>query len=133
LFPTKRPSESGAAGFTLIEALVALAVVSAGIAAIGSLLFSSSRSDLNAERHIALIATAQKILTGLPDRNELADGQLDGVLNNHQWRVDVGPFVGAAGEHPGGWEPQRIDLRVRSPSGAVINLDTVRLRRRALE
>jgi general secretion pathway protein I len=117
----------------LIEALVALAVVSAGIAAIGSLLFSSSRSELNAERHIALIAAAQKILAGLPDRNELADGQLDGVLDNHQWRVEAGPFVSASGRSAAGWEPQRIALRVRSPAGGLVDLETVRLRKRALE
>jgi general secretion pathway protein I len=132
LFHSTRPNET-AAGFTLIEALVALAVVSAGIAAIGSLLFSSSRSDLNTERHIALIATAQKILAGLPERNELADGQLDGVLDNHQWRVEAGPFVGASGPPAAAWEPQRIVLRVRSPGGGLVNLETVRLRRRALE
>jgi general secretion pathway protein I len=132
LFPSTRPNET-AAGFTLIEALVALAVVSAGIAAIGSLLFSSSRSDLNAERHIALIATAQKILAGLPERNELSDGQLDGVLDNHQWGVEAGPFVGASRPLTAAWEPQRIVVHVRSPGGGVVNLETVRLRRRALE
>jgi general secretion pathway protein I len=133
LFPSTRPSESGAAGFTLIEALVALAVVSAGIAAIGSLLFSTSRSELNAERHVALIDAAQKLFAGLPDRNELADGRLDGVLDNHQWRVEAGAFAGVSGPPAAGWEPQRIALRVRSPGGGVVDLETVRLRKRALE
>lgn len=130
-----RRSESGAGGFTLIEALVALAVASAGIAAIGLLLFSSSRSNLNAERHIALIAAAQKIVTGLPARDELADGELDGVLDNHQWRVEAGPFAGASAAPVNGsiWEPQRIGLRVRSPGGGVVDLDTVRLRKRAAQ
>lgn len=132
MFPSTRSNET-AAGFTLIEALVALAVVSADIAAIGSLLFSSSRSDVNAERHIALIATAQKILAGLPERNELADGQLDGLLDNHQWRVEAGPFVSASGAPAAGWEPQSIAVRVRSPGGGVVDLETVRLRKRALE
>jgi general secretion pathway protein I len=133
LFRSTRPSESGAAGFTLIEALAALAIASAGIAAIGLLLFSSLRSDLNAEHHIALIAAAQKIAAGLPDRNELADGELNGVLDNHQWRLEAGPFVGASASPAdgGSWEAQRIALRVRSPGGAVVDLDTVRLRRRA--
>jgi general secretion pathway protein I len=133
LFRSRRPSEIGAAGFTLIEALAALAIASAGIAAIGSLLFSSSRSDLNAERHVALIAAAQKIVAGLPARNELADGQLSGVLDNHRWRVEAGPFASASAApvDRGGWEAQRIALGVRSPGGAVVDLDTVRLRKRA--
>jgi general secretion pathway protein I len=117
----------------LIEAIAALAVASAGIAAIGSLLFSSSRSDLNAERHLALIAAAQKIVAGLPARNELADGQLSGVFDNNQWRVETGPFASASAAPANGssWEPQRIAMRVRSPGGAVVDLDTVRLRKRA--
>jgi general secretion pathway protein I len=127
-----RPSESGAAGFTLIEALAALAVASAGIAAIGSLLFSNTRSNLDAKRHIALLATAQIIVAGLPARNELADGHLSGVVDNHQWSVEAAPFVGAsvAPVDGAGWEAQGITLHVRSPAGAVVSLDTVRLRRR---
>ncbi len=132
MFRSTRPNERGDAGFTLIEALAALAIASAGIAAIGSLLFSSTRSDLNAERHMALIAAAQKIVSGLPARNELADGQLNGVIDNYQWRVEAGAFVGAsaAPDDGGGWEAQRIALRVHAPGGAVVDLDTVRLRRR---
>ena len=135
MFRSTRPSESGAAGFTLIEALAALAVASAGIAAIGSLSFSSLRSGLNVERHIGLIATAQKIVSGLPDRNELADGELRGVLDNHQWHVQASPFVNASATPAGGagWEPQRITLHVRSPYGGVVDVDTVRLRRRPPE
>jgi general secretion pathway protein I len=133
LFRSTGPSEHLSEGFTLIEALAALAVASAGIAAIGSLLFSSARSDVDAERHMALIAAAQKILAGLPDRNDLTDGQLHGALDHHQWRIDTGRFAGASEAPATVWEPQHIALRVRSPGGAVLNIDTVRLRKRAAQ
>jgi general secretion pathway protein I len=133
LFRSTKPNGSGTAGFTLIEALAALVVASAGISAIGSLLYSTSRSDLDAEHHIALIAAAQNILAGLPERNGLADGQLFGILDNHQWRVEASPFVSSSGVQAAVWEPQRIALRVHSPGGAVLDIDTVRLRKRTLE
>ena len=50
-----RPELNGAAGFTLLEALAALAVMGAGLAAIGTLANSSLRTDLYTERHLAEI------------------------------------------------------------------------------
>ena len=60
------PEERGIAGFTLIEALAALAVMGAGLAAIGTLASSSLRAGLYAERHLAEIETARKIIAGMP-------------------------------------------------------------------
>lgn len=126
-----RASRSG--GFTLIEALAALAIVAAGIAAIGSLSFSSLRSGRDVQSHLALIASARKIVAGLPQRDELNDGELHGVIDNHSWRIAAEPVadgVVAAGD-ASPWEPQRIALFVRGPTGAALEIDTVRLRRRA--
>jgi general secretion pathway protein I len=131
LFRSTRHSGCSSDGFTLVEALAALAVAAAGIAAIGSLLFSSARSDIDAERHMAVVASTQKILTGLPDRNELADGELSGAVDQGQWRIETGEFVTGLVASSTAWEPQRIALRVRSQSGATLKIETVRLRRRA--
>lgn len=132
--PSARPSAIGNSGFTLIEALAALAVASAGIAAIGSLSFSGLRSGMAVERHIAMRAVAQKIMTGLPDREDLSDGDLTGVMSDYQWRIDAGPF-GALSPPGNGtvWRPQRIALHVRGPDGAVFEIDTIRLRKRAAQ
>jgi general secretion pathway protein I len=129
-----RPSPTGAAGLTLIEALAALAVASTGIAAIGSLSFSGLRSGMAVERHIALRGVAEKIVTGLPDREDLANGDLTGAMDAYQWRVEAGPF-GAFSAPVGGtvWRPQRIALHVQAPDGAVFEIDTVRLRKRATQ
>lgn len=129
-----RPSAIRTAGFTLIEALAALAVASTGIAGISSLSFSGLRSGMAVERHIALRGVAEKIVTGLPDREDLADGDLTGATDNYQWRVEAGPF-GAFSAPVGGtvWSPQRIGLHVRAPDRAVFEIDTVRLRKRATQ
>jgi len=120
------------AGFTLIEALVALAVVAVSLSAIGSTIATTVRGVRSLDRRLALVETSRAILTGLPDRNELASGSSSGELAGHRWRVDVRPFVvdGAKNEDTARWLPQSVTIRVQSPSGGILELNTVRLRRR---
>jgi general secretion pathway protein I len=120
-------------GFTLVEVLAALAVLSASMAALGALAHTSMRSSLRVERHVAEIETARKIVAGLPSRNELRVGALTGELDAHQWRVDAAPFANALmpPEGASSWSPQTITLRVRAPSGELVELTTVRLRQGA--
>lgn len=123
------------AGFTIIEALVALAVVAASLAAIGSVIAVSARGRHALEQHVALVQTARLIATGMPKRNELSADGFAGELAGHRWRIDVEPF--AAGGSSAGqqvtWVPYAIIIKVRSPSGAFLELDTVRLRRGSAE
>ena len=125
-----RPCQT--AGFTLIEALAALTVMATSMAAIGALANSSLRSGLYVERHVAHVETARKIVTGLPSRGDLAPGTLTGTLDSHQWRIVSEPFANTLSPPgpPPAWEPQLLALRVLAPGGAVIEIDTVRLRRR---
>jgi general secretion pathway protein I len=120
------------AGFTLIEALVALAVVAVSLSAIGSTIATTVRGVRSLDRRLALVETSRAILTGLPDRNELSPGSFSGELAGHRWRVDVRPFVadGATNDETTRWLPQSVTIRVQSPSGGILELDTVRLRRR---
>ena len=119
---------NGAAGFTLVEALAALGVMAVGLAAIGELAAGSLSAGYRTERHIAQIAAAREIITGLPNREALAFGRLTGSLHDHQWRVDATPVSTAfsAGQSVP-WRPQGIALLVKSPSGATIEVDTIRL------
>jgi general secretion pathway protein I len=129
------PSPHGDAGFTLVEALAALTVMAIAMTAIGALANSSMRSSLYVGRHLAEIETARKIIAGMPSRRDLAAGSLTGILDNHQWRIDAEPFPNAL-VPPGAptvWEPQHLALRVLSPSGATVEIDTVRLKKRAAQ
>ena len=123
------PEPRGIAGFTLIEALAALAVMGAGLAAIGPLTSSSLRAGLYAERHLAEIETARKIIAGMPSREALPVGRLTGVLDAHDWRIDSALIDAPAAVGDSLWTPQRIEVSVRSPSGAMLKIDTIRLRR----
>jgi len=117
-----------AAGFTLVEALAALAIMAAGLAAIGELAASSLGAGLRTRGHLAQIAAAQGIMTGLPKRDALPFGRLTGSLYGHQWRIDAVPVTTSfltGGSTP--WRPQGVVLLVRSPSGATIEIDGIRL------
>jgi general secretion pathway protein I len=120
------------AGFTIIEVLVALALVAASLAAIGSLIATTVRGTRSLEQHLALVETARAIETGMPKREQLTIGNVSGEISGHRWRIDVLPFsaggIGAVEDSP--WVPRTIVIRVQSPTGAVLQLNTVRLHRR---
>jgi len=120
------------AGFALIEVLVALAVVAMSLAAIGSLVGSNIRATRDLEQRYQLLETSQAIVVGMPDREQLVPGNVTGEVAEHRWRLDVLPFS-ANFIDPGQatpWVPQTVVIRVQSPGGQLLRLDTVRLRRR---
>jgi general secretion pathway protein I len=133
LFRSTECSESeGEAGFTILEALVALVVVAVSLAAIGSVVAANVRNTHAVESRLGLLETARAVAVGLPDRGALQPGDLRGQMGDYSWRVDVMPFaadfVDPAAPTP--WVPQAVVVRVESPSGEILRLDTVRLRRR---
>ncbi len=133
MFRSTNPRAEGNDGFTLVEALAALAVMAISMAAIGALSNSSLRSGLYVERHLAQIETARKVIAAMPARKDLPEGTLTGVLDNQQWRIDAAPFANALVRAADAlrWEPQQIALHVLSPTGASIEIDTIRLRKRS--
>ena len=122
-------------GFTLIEVLVALSVVAISLAAIGSLIAVTTRGARAVGLHLTLIETARSIITGLPDRDQLEPGNFSGESAGHRWRVDVLPFLAdfVDSQQPTIWSPQTVAVRVRSPSGKILQVNTVRLRRKAVQ
>jgi general secretion pathway protein I len=135
--PFERPGEDrdACAGFTLIEALVALAVAAVSLAAIGLLVAGNIRGSGRIEQHLGLVETLRAVEAGLPDRTSLSAGTLPGEMHDQAWSVDIAPFAGnfvnpRAAQF---WTPQTIVIKVQSPSGAVLQLETIRLARRTGE
>jgi general secretion pathway protein I len=129
------PSERhGSAGFTLIEVLVALAVVAASLAAIGNPIATSVRGARAVEQHVALIERARAIMAELPRRDELSIGETAGEIAGHRWRIGVLPFPTGLPDRPASkWVPRAVVTTVRSPSGTVFQVHTMRLVRRPSE
>jgi len=127
--PTDRPE----AGFTILEVLIALAVVAVSIVAIGSVMSTNTRGVRVLENHVALMQTAQTVLaTAIPPRPQLVPGSRSGQLHDFRWQVDVGPVGGDwdPGDADVAWNPELVTIRVRSASGATVDLKTVRLMHR---
>jgi general secretion pathway protein I len=122
------------AGFTLIEALVALAVTAVSLATIGLLMAGNIRGSGRIEQHFGLVETLRAVETGLPDRTSLSTGTLSGEMHGQAWSVDSAPFPGDfVNPRAAQWTPQTIVIKVQSPSGAVLQLETIRLGRRTGE
>jgi len=116
----------------MLEVLVALAVVAVSIVAIGSVMSTNIRGVKALENHVALMQSAQAVLaTAIPPRKELVPGALSGQVGDFRWRVDIGPVGGdwLVKDADAPWIPELVRIQVRSPSGATVDLETVRLMR----
>lgn len=115
-------------GFTMIEAVVALALVTILLASIGSLVAVNARGAQSLERHVALMQSARLIASALPHGGEPLSSDLAGEVSGYRWQMRVSPFSGGgAAIAESRFVPRRIELRVQSPSGAIASFETVRL------
>lgn len=130
--PTHRPT----AGFTLIETLVALAIVAMSLVAIGTVMGSTARGARQLEQHVELIQAAYDALwLSFPSRALPPSNIQSGQSMEHAWRAGLEPFAVDFGAPSGEvlWVPRKVRLRVQSSSGAIVDLETVRLFRRRTE
>jgi general secretion pathway protein I len=124
----KTAANGGTDGFTLVEVLVALAILAVSLSAIGALVATSVRGTRSLEQHLIELEIARGIAAALPDRDQLVLGTLQGEAASHRWRIDVSRF--SAGVNPAQttpWVPHSVTLTVRSPAGNALQIETVRL------
>ena len=130
MFRRTSPTDGSAAGFTILEVLIALAIVAVSIVAIGSVMSTNVRGVRSLEQHVTMMQAVRTIAaTEVPSREKIGFGTWSGRTNDHQWRIDVTPMgeEWAATGSEVSWIPALVKIQVRSPSGAVTDLKTVRL------
>ena len=127
-----RHSRNGRAGFTLIEVLVALAVIATSLTAIGALVAVSMRGAQSIDQRLQFRETLRALVTSLPDRRDVVPGTATGVAAGFRWRLEIAPFVATFidPQAPTQWQPDVVAITVRSPSGQQLQINTIRLRRR---
>ncbi len=125
--------ERGEEGFTIIEVLIALAIVAVSMVAIGSVMATNAHGVQSLESHVALMQTARMVMaTAVPGHPDIAPGVTSGKIRDYRWQVDIGPVGGewVVPDAEAPWIPQLVKLHVRSPTGATVMLETVRLMHR---
>jgi general secretion pathway protein I len=131
----------GTAGFTLIEVLVAIAVLAVVLGAIGAVVGNTVRTIHSVDRRLPLLETAQSLIASLPTRDALQPGTQSGTSGDFRWRIDAvllnrnvpdnaaaALSTAATGAPPKvSWVPLAITVRVQGAEGPPVRLDTVRL------
>src|SRR5215813_4107396 len=122
-----RPGEKRA-GFTLLEALVALAVVVTVVGTLGPHLFHARRIMDNAEHRVAAQILLRTLVDAPFDRSQLAGATRGGELNGLRWRIVTAPMAVDVTSTTGRqWRAYRVTASVAAGHGQVITAETVRL------
>jgi general secretion pathway protein I len=126
---SRKNCSDGIAGFTLIEALVALAIVAAVLGSIGAVIATTVKGTRSIDQRLALIGAAETLLAALPARNLLKPGSQSGELAGHRWQIEIAPLNMAVREVPqtSPFVPLAVILRLQATSGPAIQVTTVRL------
>jgi general secretion pathway protein I len=130
---SRKSCSDGEKGFTLIEALVALAIIAAVLSSIGSVIGTAVRGTRTIDQRLALGGAAETVLASLPPRNALKPGRQSGELAGHRWRIDVAPLNAAVPDPQVRFVPLVVNMRMQAPGGAAIQVTTVRLVPKASE
>lgn len=109
-------------GFTLLEALVALAVVTLSLAAIGNLTHTTMRSDLGAEARVSALALIEELVNAPANRVNATEAiGRDGA---REWRVTPERALPTSA---GGWTPVVFSVAVRDSRGGQTATEIIRL------
>ena len=125
-----RPGDPGknCAGFTLFEALVALALVLAFVEVLGPYLFHARRIMVNSEGRVAAQVLLRSLVDAPFDRSQLANVSRGGETAGLRWRIVTEPLAAGATPSRGQpWTAFRVTASVSSGGGQVITAETVRL------
>jgi hypothetical protein len=113
-------------GFTLLEALVALALILGFAAVLGPYLFQARRIIANSGGRVAAQVLLRTLVDAPFDRSRLVNASArDGETQGLRWRIVIAPM--AASQEGSQWTPVRIVASVASKDGQVITAETVRL------
>ena len=115
------------AGFTLLEALVALALVLAFASVIGPHLSQARRIMTNAEGRVAAQVLLRSLLNAPIDRSSLAGASREGETSGLRWRIDTEPAAALRAQDQANWSAFRVAASVTWAPGQMIMAETIRL------
>lgn len=114
------------AGFTLVEALAAFAILAVSLAAVYPLLGNGRAVEDAAVRRLAVLLAQSRLAAvgggDLPLEDGVREGRFD---NGWDWRVTVAPYAELT---QGPVLGKAVSATVRWPAGQEVTLTTVKLR-----
>jgi type II secretory pathway component PulJ len=124
---SRKRRSNGRAGFTLFEALVALALVLAFAGVVGPHLSQARRIMANSEGRVAAQVLLRSLLDAPFDRSSLARASREGTTNGLNWRVVAEPAAVIGAREKANWSAFRITASVTWAPGQVVMAETIRL------
>jgi type II secretory pathway pseudopilin PulG len=121
----------GQEGFTLLEALVSLAVILAFASVLGPHLSQARRIMADADGRVAAQVLLRSLLDAPFDRSGVANMSRDGETAGLRWHIAAEPVAAAvppAGNRPN-WQAYRVMASVAWGTDQVVTAETIRLRR----
>ena len=116
------------AGFTLIEALVAMVLVLVFVATLGPYLFHARRIMDNGERRMEAQILLRTLLNAPFDRSLLANATRHGEFNGLHWRIVTTPMtIDETSSGNQSWSAYRIAASVSFGTGQIVTAETVEL------
>jgi hypothetical protein len=116
-------------GFTLLEALVALALVLAFAEVLGPYLFHARKIMFNAADRVAAQVLLRSLLDAPFDRSQLTNVSRRGETAGLHWHIATEPMAAGGVPSGGPWTAFRVTADVSTGNGSIITAETVRLAR----
>lgn len=119
-------------GFTLLEVVVAMAIVGLGIVTLLEVFSLGLRLEAKSSLKTESVVYGQQIIDELFVRHEIGDGKDEGMAGDkYRWRIKIDPYVEGPSLHLlNEWELKEIMLDMRYKEGAPeksIEMRTLRL------
>lgn len=119
---------AGRDGFTLIEALVAFAVLAMITLAVQRAVSSAIAGIVRADDRVAAETVARTLLSSPLLPNDVSAGETRGTLNGLVWTRTLSPLGDVGGGSGSGWVAMRMTIAVATPGrGGATTLETIRL------
>lgn len=123
------PRRRQQAGFTLLEAMVALVLLALVMVPAYQLLSAGSRAAGHVDRQAMALAIAEAQMAALGVETRLVPGSYPGTSGGYSWVLTVdprrdGPFDGASAR---GMAAYRVTVAVADATGPVLDLSSTRL------
>ena len=125
------PGARGSAGFTLLEALIAIVILALSLSALLQLYSTGLRGIATIDDNLRARLLAQSVMAEVSYDRRLQPGRLQGRRDQFAWTLSITPFDDGepAPQQPGPWTLHRLALTVSWPQGRRIELQTLRMLR----